>query len=484
MRREALQQIKQKYGNRATDSRFECSLYSRDLASIPAFIVNPLFNTMPDLVVRPTSAEEVAEILKVVYTSDIPVTPRAGASTAYFGSIPIKGGVVIDLNLINGVVGLSETEMTVTTKAGTTWSDLDEYLNSKGFSSKSFPSSAPVATVGGWFCMKGYGIGSLKYGSLLSQVKAIEVVLPGGEIRRFFRDSEPPLDWFFASEGTLGVITEVELEVRKLNPMKHFLMPCPDVSEMAKILAAVKDAKIPPYNLHFADQQCVRRLHKLGFSPGQIEAGCLLAIDYEGTVEELTQAQEIMAALIMDHPKMGPLPEETAKTEWTEKFMALRLKRGGPSILGGEVWLPIRELVGYLADIQKMAARYNLEVLSYGHVVTPQHATIMTFFYADEKRTVDYILNFGLIKKIYDVGSRHCGYPYGVGLWNTPYIGRIFSPLRLADLRKRKKKLDPKGLMNPGKVYRWPFMMNPLHFGLAMGILAGLARLIGRGGRR
>jgi glycolate oxidase len=440
MKREALQQIIQKYGQRAADSRFECSLYSQDLAPVPAILVDPLFNTLPDLVIRPASVEEVSEILKAAYTSDIPVTPRAGASTSYFDSIPVKGGIVIDLNLINGVVRLKETEMTVTVKAGTTWSDLEEYLNARGLSSKSFPSSAPVATVGGWFCMKGYGIGSLKYGNLLSHVKAIEVVLPWGEIRRLSRESDPPLEWFFASEGTLGVITEVELEVRKLNPMKHFLLHFSDVSEMVEILAAAKEAKILPYNLHFADPQCVESLHKLEFSPGQIKTGCLLAIDYEGTADEMTQVREWIAALIKDHPKMDSLPEEIADSEWAERFMALRLKRGGPSILGGEIWLPIDELMGYLADMQKMAGKYHFQTMTYGHLVTRQHITVMTMFYVDEERTIDYILNFGLVRKIHDVGNRHGGSPYGVGLWNTPYIGRIFQPRVLVELRKRKKR--------------------------------------------
>ena len=180
------------------------------MAPVPALLVNPLFNTLPDLIVRPADAEEAAEILKLAFANHIPVTPRAGASTVYFNSVPVRGGIVMDLNLIKGVAGLNESGMTVTVKAGTTCRELDEYLNPLGFAMKSFPSSAPVASIGGWFCMMGYGIGSLKYGSLLSQVQAVEVVLPTGEVRRLTRDTEPPLAWFAASEGTLGIITQLE----------------------------------------------------------------------------------------------------------------------------------------------------------------------------------------------------------------------------------------------------------------------------------
>ena len=125
------------------------------------------------MVVRPADTEEVAEIMKTAFNHNIPVTPRAGASTVYFDSVPIKDGIVMDLNLIKGVVGVDEAGMTVTVKAGTTWSELDEYLNRRGLAPKSFPSSAPAASIGGWFCMMGYGIGSMKYGSLLSQVRSM-----------------------------------------------------------------------------------------------------------------------------------------------------------------------------------------------------------------------------------------------------------------------------------------------------------------------
>jgi len=480
MKRESLQQIKNKLGSRATDSPYECAHYSRDLASLPGYLVNPFFDTMPDLVVRPSNVEEVAEILKRAYDEDIPITPRAGGSTVYFDCVPSRGGIVVDLNLIQGVVKHDKTEMTATAKAGTTWSDLDQYLNPKGFASQSFPSSAPVATVGGWFCMMGYGIGSLKYGSLLTQTIELEVVMPTGEIQRLTRDTDPPLDWFFASEGTLGIVTEIKLGVRKRNPMKHFLIWLPDMAELTKILSAIKESKIIPYNLHFTDPQYINIMHKLGFSPGGIDRGCLLAVDYEGSPAELSNAELFITVLAKNHHDLNLLPEKVAEEEWTEKFNAMRIKRDGPSIIGGEVWLPLKELSGYWEDIQNMAGKYHLGIMSYGHIVTPDHVTVMSMFFTDENRILRYIFDLSVLKNIHDLGIRHCGHPYGIGLWNTPYIKRIFHPSRLKEMRERKNKLDPKGLMNPGKIYYYPPAMNPFCFGVAMGIISGISRLTGR----
>jgi len=484
MKDEVFRKIKENYNERATDSPFECEFYSRDLAPVPALLVNPLFNTMPDIVVRPASTVEVAEILQMAWKNNIPVTPRAGASTVYFNSVPTKGGILMDLNLIKGIVELDEEKMTVTVKAGTTWSELEEYLNNKGFSTKSYPTSAPVATIGGWFCMMGYGIGSIKYGSLLSQVKAVEVVLPKGEIKEASLVTAPALDWFAGSEGTLGVITQLELEVRPLNSMKHFLIQIPDTAELNEILNKIINAEVLPYNLHFSESNYNKGMKELGFGPDGID-GCLVEVDYEGPEDELTRAEKIITSIITDSDNGAVLlPVENAKEEWDERFLALRLKRGGPSQLGGEVWLPVDRLVNYLEDIELLDKRYKLGLVSYGHIVTSEHATVMTMFYSDETKTLNYIMDLSMVKKIHDIGHRNGGYPYGVGLWNTPYIGNIFQKPQLTELRKRKKKLDSKGIMNPGKVYRPPVLLNSFNFRIGMDVLAKINQVVGRRNRR
>ena len=481
MNKEILQAMLDKYGERATDSVFERSMYARDLAPVPAMLVNPLVKTLPDIVVRPANTEEVAEIMKTAFVNRIPVTPRAGGSTVYFDSVPVKNGILMDLNLIKGVVSVDKAAMTVTVRAGTTWSELDEYLNRNGLAPKSFPSSAPVATIGGWFCMMGYGIGSMKYGSLLSQVRSIEVVSPEGKILKLTRETKPALDWYVASEGTLGVITQLEVEVRKLNKMKHFLLQLPDAVKMLDTMQAVINGEIVPYNMHFTDQECLKTMHAMGISPANMETGCLIGVDYEGSDEELQQAQAIIERIAGANRSVNPIPEETAELEWEEKFKAMKLKRGGPSVLGAEIWLPIINLPQYLGDVQKMARGYNLNLFSYGHVVTPEYATVMTTFYADETHTIKYIINLSLVKKIHDIGHRYWGHPYGVGLWNSPMVGRIHEPAQLSDLRKRKQSIDSKGIMNPGKVYRSPFMLNPFNYALGMNVLAGIRKIFGKG---
>ncbi len=476
-------QLKEKLGNRATDSRFEASLYCRDLAPVPDLLVNPLFNTAADLIVRPVDTAEVAEILKIAWDNDIPVTPRAGASTVYFDSVPINGGIVMDLNLIKGIVALDEVEMTVTVRAGTTWSELEAYLNAKGFALRSFPSSAPVASIGGWFCMMGYGIGSVKYGSLLAQVKEIEVVLPGGEVKQLTPSSDIPLDWLAGSEGTLGVVTQLQVNIRSLTSMKHYLLKVKE-PDLSRVITHIHNARVLPYNVHFSDQKHNAIMNRLGFFEDEFKDSCTITVDYEGSEDELKEADAVISEVTAGDFSAELADEKDAVREWKEKFLALRLKRGGPSQLGGEVWLPVDNLNRYLNDVSKMDKKYKLGLVSYGHSATPDHIVVMTAFFADERKTIDYVIKLSMVKKIQDIGHRYGGKPYGIGLWNTPYIGYIFESSQLAELRARKKKLDLKGIMNPGKVYQPPLLLNSFNFKAAMNVLAAVSRVAGRGNRR
>ena len=472
--------IQEEFGNRASSSPMERELYSRDLGPVPALLVEPLFCTSADLIVRPTTTEEVAGLVRRCSVEGIPVTPRAGATTVFFNAVPLKGGIVIDLNALKGVVALDEAGMTVTVRAATVWSDLETYLNRRGLASKSAPSSAPAATVGGWFCMMGYGIGSLKYGSLLSQVRAMEVVLPDGKVQRISRTSDPSLDWFAVSEGTLGIITEIELEIRALTSMQHFLLHVPDNRKGLQVMKMLLGATIKPYNLHFSDQHFVSAMKDLHFSQVPMETGCVVQVDYEGSPEELVEAGTIIQRVVNEHASVTLLPESLADMEWEERYKSIRIKRGGPAVLGGEMWLPVESLPGYLDDIQKMTKTYGVNLMSYAHVVSPERATVMSMFFADERKVLQYIINLSLVKKIQDAGYRHGGCPYGIGLWNTPYIRRIFTSSQLREIRDHKRKLDPRGTMNPGKVYRAPFMLNALNFYLGMEVFALIRRAFGK----
>jgi len=199
-------------GNRYTESAFERSFYRRDLAVVPPFLAALVGETLPAAVARSRTAEEVSAIVRYAAERRLPLTPRAAATTAYWNAVPMRGGLVLDLNGMRGLVSLDEAALTATVLPGTRWEELDRALLRRGYTLLSYPTSAPAATVGGWISMEGHGIGSLKHGGVADQVTRLEIVLADGAI------TDVPGTWpvthFAGSEGTLGIITRVDLAVR------------------------------------------------------------------------------------------------------------------------------------------------------------------------------------------------------------------------------------------------------------------------------
>jgi glycolate oxidase len=106
----------------------------------------------------------------------------------------------------------------------------------------------------------------------------------------------------------------------------------------------------------------------------------------------------------------------------------------------------------------------------------------MSLYHTDARQTFDYTLALGLTARLYSLGARFGGRPYGVGLWNTPYLSQIFSSRQLTELRARKKSLDPVGRFNPGKLYQAPFPLWPAVSKPGMAVLSMAYRI--RGGRK
>lgn len=473
-----LNELKEAFGARYTDSPFERRFYARDVAYIPEFLVSLLSNPLPDMVYRPLNAQEVSRVMAFAVRENLAVTPRAGASTALGNSVPTRGGIVLDLNALKGVVSFNAAEEKVRVLPGTTWAELDSYLGRRGYTVCAYPTSAFVATIGGWFSVGGYGIGSIEHGPLVNQVSSLEVVLPSGEIRRLTQESEPPLQWFAGTDGTLGVITELELKVRPVpEAMSHYLLvseePAGLIQAARECIAGVKGIL---HNLHFngkAFNQALKSKGLVGAEPGNYHS---LSVDLAGTRNQLDQGEAVLKSILASLG-LRLLDSETAREEWETRFQSLRVMRVHPCLLGGELLLPLKSLNRYLEQVESLGRRAGAEMLTYGHIVSPDKVLVMSLYPADERRTVRYLCDTSLIMEIYRLGIKLDGVPYVIGFWNTPYVKDIYTSERLAELKRRKACLDPKGIMNPSKAYGPPLLLRPGLFAMGMKTL-GMVRQI------
>jgi alkyldihydroxyacetonephosphate synthase len=183
----------------------------------------------PALVVRPASTAQVSTVLAACNEAVIPVTPVAGRSGVCGGSIPVFGGVALDVTALDGVLEVDETSLTADVRAGTFGPDLERALGrvGNGYTLGHWPQSMDLSTVGGWLACRGAGQYSTRYGKIEDMVIGLEVVLADGRTVRTEghgpRAATGPnlTQLFVGSEGTLGVITEARLRIHPLPPAQE-----------------------------------------------------------------------------------------------------------------------------------------------------------------------------------------------------------------------------------------------------------------------
>lgn len=456
----------------ATDT-FTRTLYSFDLAPIPDLILS-FFKTVPDAVVRPENTGEVSDVVRYARENKIPIVPRGSACSGYGGAIPVRGGIVLDLVKMDKILDIDAEDRTVTVQSGLFYQKLLEELESRGLTLFTYPSSAPVSTIGGWLSTGGYGIGSLKYGHVSDQIVEMEAVLANGEVVHLTRETPQDggytLDWLIGSEGTLGIITEVTLRIK---PQPEAFIPhavCfDDINSLHMAILELAGSKCVPYSIEYFDGEYLDIKRSIGhFAP---EAGAYAVLGFEGTQEEVEDGNELLSHVI---GKTGgeDLDLETAEEEWEERFYPLRIGRAGPTLFPGDIIIPLIALQDAVEEIWRMKRAYRVRLGIYGSVVARDQTTLMPLGLTDERKTLRYLSTIPMARDIVEEGIKEGGRPYGIGLWNAFYLKKAYGNTTVQELKRRKRLLDTDNIMNPGKFFhaqtRFGFSLSPFLYGSSM----------------
>jgi len=440
--------------NNVTDSLFERRLYDHDIAPLPPEI-SVLFKTVPDVVVTPKNVEEVSRIVKYAYSNKVPVVPRGASSWGYGGTIPTNGGIVLELTGLKKILDFDEEKMTVTVEAGLRWKNLLGFLEEKGFTVNVYPSSAPSATIGGWIVTGGLGIGSLKYGHLREHVTEIQVVTPTGDtisLSQEEQDESPLFDSFFGSEGTLGVITEATI---RIDPVPEMISPelvsFDDVETLVDVITKVVERQTRPFFIEIIDREYLEIQRSIDrFAP---DAAALALFVFEGPKEEV-QKDVVYLENLISTVEGTMLPHERAVEEWDEKFYPMRIRKAGPTLLAGEVTIPLSKLQYAMDETRKIKERYNLRMGIKCFMVSDDTVLYMPMYLADERERWKFMSLLPVVNEITSVGLKAGGRPYGFGIWNSFFLSDVYGDAMVREMKERKSRLDPNNIMNPGKLYQ------------------------------
>ena len=459
-------------GDRVTTSAFERRHYTKEIVSIPKAVL-ALLRTMPAAVVKPETAEQVAAIVGYCRERGIPIVPRGAGSAGLFGSVPKKGGIVLDLMDLNRVLEVNLSGETAAALAGATWWQLEKELGRQGLTLMSYPSSARSATLGGWAMTSGKGIGTLKYGEVGTQILAAEIVLPDGSVREYALGAD--LDGFLKTEGILGVMTRLTLRVRRTpEEISHHLFYFANIEDLFRAATFLAHSVPVPFNLEFSDHRYLSLLRDSGYETGAFapRSGTLL-VTYDGGRDEVEAGRKLALEAVRAHHGVA---REGAEHEWQQRFKMFRIRRAAPAMLPSSAVLPLGQMGRFYARLEKLRKR---TIGLMGYVISAEECNLMPLIATDDLKFVEYVFAMHTPSEISRLALSLGGRPGGaVGVWNAAYRNEMLGEEKVAHIMKKKSDLDPAGIMNPGMWLEPPLIFRPGIYQLLMGAAAIADRFI------
>ncbi|MFX0097699.1 MAG: FAD-binding oxidoreductase [Candidatus Hodarchaeota archaeon] len=430
-----------------SDNELDLICYANDLAPLPDIVLSAYKLKPPSYIVRPNNAKQVSDIVKLANDRKIPVTPRGGASSGLGGCIPVEGGIVLDLTSLDRVVDINQKEMALRVQSGVVWKTLVHKSERARLKPGIYPSSAPSATVGGFISTGGCaGIGAPKYGPIFDQIIELEVVLPNGDIVRL----SPPLsNLFVGAEGTLGVVTEAILKAYPLP--KAFSVSAyafKETSSACDSIAQIHHSGLKPYYLFIVDKYLLDTTRSLGIEMPECEM--LVVVAFEGAESEIEMYRKAFDKTFSI--KGEKLESGIAEDEWERRYNAeLFVKRAGPTLILLELNLPIRSLFKAATKLKEMERR-GLKSGLFGILGHGGSMLVMPVLLTDERSGSEYLRLLLSVRDIVKSSFQFGGTIYGVGLHNSMYMDLIHDSKILDLMKSIKKKFDPNGIMNIGKM--------------------------------
>jgi D-lactate dehydrogenase (cytochrome) len=416
----------------------------------------------PDLVTFPQSTEEISAIVRTCAERDVPMV-AFGAGTSLEGQVlALRGGVCIDLTQMNKILRVSVEDLDVTVQAGVTHRQLAAHLKNTGLTF--FVDPGADATIGGMTATGASGTTAVRYGTMRENVRGLTVVLADGKIITTggrARKSSAGYDLtrlFVASEGTLGIISEITLRLQPLpEAVAAAVCAFPSIDAAVKTVIATIQLGVPVARIELLDEvqmDAVNKYARLNYQPLPT-----LFFEFHGHNEsELTDHARTVQSLAAEHGGSDfawvTRPEDRARL-WRARhdayFASLAL-RPGSKAWSTDACVPISRLADCIVGCKKDLDESPLTGTLVGHVGDGNfHMLYLVDPDSPEEMAEARRLNERLVTRALEMGGT-CSGEHGVGIGKMKYLAREHGDA-IDTMRAIKQALDPKGLLNPGKIF-------------------------------
>jgi glycolate oxidase len=422
---------------------------------------------LPEVVLKPSSAEEISSILRYCNEKRIPLTPRGAGTGLSGGALPVFGGVILSSEKLNHILFIDERNHQVTVEPGVITQELQDAVKEKGLFYPPDPASKGSCFIGGNISENSGGPKAVKYGVVKDYVLNLEMVLPSGEIiwtgANVLKNATGYnlTQLVVGSEGTLGVVTKIVLRLIP-HPQHDLLMLVPfrSATQACEAVNAVFQAGIIPSAMEFMERDAIdwaKRFVETNLEVSDdVEAHLLIEVD--GNDEEVLMKQMEKITDILQQFSIGEIlfadtADQKAALWKLRRSVAEAVKRN--SVYKEEdTVVPRAELPALLNGVKSIGKKYGFKSVCYGHVGDGNlHVNVMKGDLSDEDWTEK--LPQG-IREIFQLcvklGGTLSG-EHGIGWVQKPYMDIAFNATQMKLMQQIKNVFDPGGILNPGKIF-------------------------------
>src|SRR5665647_405639 len=419
---------------------------------------------VPDAVVLPHTTDEVAQVVKYAFANEIPLVPRGAGSGLAGGCTPIQGGIVMDMKRMDKVVEIDQSNLTAEVEAGLVLQNFYRQVERRGLFYPPDPQSMTVCTLGGNIATRAGGPRAVKYGTTSNYVLGLEMVLPDGSIihtggKMVKQSAGYDLTHLMTgSEGTLGVITKANVRLLTLPPLHNtLLISCSTLDQAAEAVSAIIASGTVPAMLEFLNQGAIELMNNYISPPVPLNYEAYLLLDVDGSQGQIDSDTQKIREVCNDLgiPDLRVVENrEEAATYWNARsklypLLSTIMKR----VITEDITVPRNRIPELVRSVQAIAADIGILIGLGGHAGDGNiHPTILQLDINEEINLKAQQAIAQIIRKGLDLGGTISG-EHGIGVHKQEFMEMEFGKVQIELMKRIKSAFDPKGIMNPGKIW-------------------------------
>ena len=418
----------------------------------------------PEVVALPAGHNEVVAILRLCHEHEIPITARGRGTGTTGASVPLAGGVILSTERMNRILKVDPANRYMVVEPGITNQQIQEAAGEQGFFWPPDPTSAAYCSVGGNLAYNSAGPRAIKYGTPRENTFGLRVVTGSGEsIRTGVYTTKGVVGYdltrlLIGSEGTLAIITEATLKLTPLPQTKQTVQVIyRDIDSAARAVSAIMAQPVVPCALEFMDGKAIAMIRDYSDAELPAEAGALLMIEVDGSEDAIQHDLDAVCAAAEND---GLLSLSRAETEqeiqalWqTRKALSPALRTIAPKKINEDVVVPVSNIPALINGLDKLSEQYGITIVNFGHA---GNGNIHVNLLANPDDPDEMQRTLQCLDAVFDLVLELDGTlsgEHGIGIEKQEFVGREIEPVTLALMRRIKSEFDPKGILNPGKMF-------------------------------